>query len=66
MEKSGTPWRHRFLSYSPVELSGLFLIFFFFFVISPGLTRCDTGCLANEAFTSNPIKLNLLPQNGHH
>ena len=31
MEKSGTPWRHRFLSYSPVELSGLFLIFFFFF-----------------------------------
>ena len=37
---------------SPVELNSLFLIFF---VISAGLFRRDTGRLANETFTSNPI-----------
>ena len=37
---------------SPVELNSLFLNFL---VISTGLFRRDTECLANEAFTSNPI-----------
>ena len=37
---------------SPVELNSLLLIFF---VMSPGLIRRDTGRLANEASTSNPI-----------
>ena len=36
----------------PVELNSLLLKFF---VISPGLMRGDTGGLANEALTSNPI-----------
>ena len=37
---------------SPVELNSLFLNFF---VISTYLFGRDTGRLANEAFTSNPI-----------
>ena len=37
---------------SPMELNSLFLKFFCY---TPGLIRRDTGRLANEAFTSNPI-----------
>ena len=35
---------------NPVELNSPY-----YFVISPGLIRRDTGRLTNEAFTSNPI-----------
>ena len=40
---------------SPVELGSLFLKFFCYVVTSPALIRCDTGCRAHKAFTSNPI-----------
>ena len=36
----------------PVEFNSLLLKFF---VMSRGLTRSDTGGLANEAYLSNPI-----------
>ena len=39
---------------SPVELNSLFLKFFCYIIISPGLIGRDSGGLANEAFTSNP------------
>ena len=40
---------------SPAELNSLLPKFFFFFFSIHDLIRRDTGVLANEAFTSNPI-----------